>query len=1033
MAEQAVLSPLDQRIIQDSPNPISVDNTPSSQSTNPTNTETTVQASSPSSKEAEVIPKTGRSLRHPLRRSPPPTSGGEAKGPALRVKRSEFMSEPAGQLAVGPDGRLQEGVRPPEYADISEDIMDGFVGNAEFYVTQLIALQNEQTVPPITENGKVLTKYDVMKRQQAQSGIKYVDDEFMLEIFAHKQDGKLAAMSPDEIRNIIKKDPSLLMDLMEVEERMARDILAASGLRAELDHPGHRPDIGTLVQTIDVTDQGAVRSLVNRLGRFLTTSGDEDNRGGGGIPRGTSIALTAPPGAVAGATIGGIAGAAIPGGLGAIGGAALGAALGPVVASTVARLSDRGVVLHLVTDENAGLQSVRQSENIRSVKMLGIDFNDLEASKTIEARQIQALQIIYHRAAFLTALGVPPQNLDALGDQFLHVERQRPENSLYRRDLKIDSYYRDFLAERRSTVEGGPINIIGHGPESIEEQRDLLRRAQEKALADSFTSRLLEKNAQPENHIQRLEEAIKLRDHPDFKDSRAREATKEKERLGSDRTEIENDATTLTDYQSEIQSATAERQKLADTLSRLRRNGVALGDFDATINSLYETISGSVVGETMVPDENGRLIPIPPLADKSRLYQKHISDDTRDIAPQNKPTESDADYKERRAKEIKIIEDRYKDEDSRITSQRRVVESAIERLEAMRRSADSLTQQAQSSEKTRTALRLLADIEQAKVLIDSAGGLQADLDSTMTSINSNPSGWPAEENADNRHLVRLAFIADRTLNAMRADPSIYAFESEFETITVTAPAAQKISPEQLRALDIESLKELPAVASAGYSQAQIEAAKKWAMAQLDFTQRSIQEEIRTTQAAERIQKNQIDSIDTTGEQAKLKLVLDMYKDTPQIEARATQAIISNIGDHKLEDSTQIPAADAQRLGYTEAEVVSGLPRNVLEIIQILTDYQNSGDRNGKFQQIWTSLGQNPDERIERISTFLTNALGTKLAPHGLTPRTARIRSQVEIFSLRLANSTRENIILYNDFASDMDKVINEFLIWSKAI
>ena len=128
----------------------------------------------------------------------------------------------------------------------------------------------------------------------------------------------------------------------------------------------------------------------------------------------------------------------------------------------------------------------------------------------------------------------------------------------------------------------------------------------------------------------------------------------------------------------------------------------------------------------------------------------------------------------------------------------------------------------------------------------------------------------------------------------------------------------------------------------------------------------------------------------------------------------------------MENINPVQAADKVE-GYTDAEIASTLPRNMLEIINILTNYKNADDPNGEFQKIWTTLGGNalgPD----RLLGILERSLGRRLDP---APAGAPLT--MDTFSARLQQTVHNNNIDAGRFGESTIGMVREFNTWSKSI
>ncbi len=934
----------------------------------------------------------------------------EPAGPSVRFAAHHFKDSVPNLPATTPDNRdRSKGVTPPETVEFSRELVDGFRGFTESYVKRLIDLENR------TISGTQERVYDRMKQLQRTSGQNYAEDDFMLDVFAptNPQTGIRTLKSATEINALIAGHPQMIQSLMIVAERYARDALATAGLRAEMRAEGHRTNPDDLDRVIDFPiDQGPLNAGVRRVIDWLRTPANANGRGGPGLRRWQSLLRTTA--AVGVAT--GIGGEP----LGVIGVASVPVALG-------ARwLTHNGVRLALVRDTGVLAQAQTEGEQMRGSYLIGVNSqNPLESTRLGNAVQ-EAIQIVYMRAEYMRVLGVPPQNLDALSEQFLNVHNQRPEET--------DDSMRNEVMHRFEELGGRTTGI------TLEQQRNIFRRAQEQAIVHRFEQLRTKPII---NESERLTQAIAARQVGEGGEegailvARKRDATERKQRLTEDRTDLEDKVTLLTAYQQKLETARSAQQAVDGFISEITRTGTVTppANFDEAIIRLRETLNIPGTAATMVPDENGRLVPVPALVDKElQVSQAKAAEITAIPVPPGGPT--DPAYIAR----VEGVNRAYVSREQDVAGLRTIVQGAIRRLQNLERTAANARQEALNSQETTSASTTLTEFDQAfarlqpAITAAAATPTGATYDSVMQEAN-NANLWPPEDNylPENRNLVRQALAQRKTTNNMQANIANYVtLDASYRAIVLNPNPAQRISAEQLRALSLEELgrraNQLGIPPGAGRDLA-LQQAQQLATLQLEYLQRAIQEENRIIQDQETVLDRRIRRVNPENEIAQLNMVLEMNNGRDRIYERANQAWMTPEQRTRLEDITHLNPATARTEGYTEAEANSGLPRNALEILNLLTGYQDNPDRNGKFQQIWTNLGADPALLIR----ILNSAFEGRLVPPAVLPLGVPAPAPIDEFSTRFRESVQAHAITAASFGRGASRMIDGFNAWSKTI
>lgn len=949
----------------------------------------------------------------------------EATGPTVRFATHQFKDTLSNMPAISENGRERAtGVTPAEYVEFSKEFVDGMRGFAESYVQKLINMNRT-----VDMGGRRVNLYEEMKRVQAEIGQAYVEDDYMLDLFApaDAQTGVRKLKSPAEINTLISTDPEIIQNLMVAAERYARDVFAAAGIRAEMRGEGHRSDLTDLPYTFDFPiDQGPLNVAVRRFIDWLDAPTNRGGRGNAGLRRYQAIAGTTVPGAWVGAG----AGAAVAGPIGALAGGAAGVAFGPVVAATIRRLAQNGVRLTMVRDQGVLGLAQRPGEWMRGVYLLGIDSHDRARSTGRESALQQATQIVYLRAEYMRGLRVPPQQLDALSEQFLNVPGQTAEHT--------DETMRNEIMQRFRELGGWDHRL------SLMDQREIYRRAQEKAMIHRFEQLIAKGQTSTVNEVDRLNQAIAARrvgeggvEGPILA-ARKREDTERKQKLTEDRTSLEGKGTTLISYQQKLEAARNAEQAVDGFISEISRTGVAAppGNFDEAIRWLTETMTIPGTAATMVPDENGRLVPVPALADRVVQLANNKAAEIAAI-PVPPAGRTDPAYLER----VGGINRKYEPLEQQITELRNIVQGAIRRLRALDRTAANARQEALASQETTNASTTLAEFNQAFIRLyptitaAAAAGAGINYETLIREIN-NLGIWPPEDNdlPENRLLIHQALAQNNAAYNMQINiPNHNILYASFMTATQNPVIAQRISAEQLRALSVEELYRRANQVGIPQTAARdriIREAQEYAAHQFEYTQRAIQEENRIIQGQETVLERRIRNVNPENEIAQLEMVKAIKED--DVKARAVQTWIDTDKRSELEDEALINAYPqaARAQGYTDAEIKSRAPRNILEILHILTGYQDDPDRAGRFQQITRDIDL--DTLVVMLNRSFAEQLRYSPDPPGSLPLPPGA-TNVQVFARRFRNSTQANSINGANFGRSMKRLIAEFNAWSRTI
>ncbi len=955
--------------------------------------------------DVHVITEKGRSPVEPSTGSQPAV---QPEGPRVQIPRHEVREGLMGLPAMGPGNRsVTEGVRPSETVVLKSEVVTGLQDFAIAYAQKLIDMQGLE----VMVGGNKVNAYDAMKRQQSALGISYLEDEALLASFTEDNNGKRQLKSPDQVREIISSHPQMMENIMVVAERYARDTLAALGLRAQMQRPGSRTDLRDVAEIIDFpTDQGKVREVLNRLSDALRK---RESSGGRIGPR-TSLRAAIEdlePIAAGGAAFGGVSGLIVGGALGsfpgaiagALKGATAGAAGGTTLGATVGRTFREGPRLILTKDQDIAGEAARAGEDLRAKYLLDVDPIHPERSTAAGDAKNEAVGIIMLRWEYMANLGVPRERMDALSIDFLNnPDGIRPEES--RLKLQNEIFHR---FEANGGMAGGLTPT---------QRRDIYRNSQQEAIMGRFGDYFRERQREGRDRGQLLADAITARGEGGTAlRSRISGAEEEQQKLQADKASLEGNGQSVAGYRGKVKEVETAKSDLSELVSRTVVPGAAaFASAEDAIGAIERTISDTGGPANITIFLDGRSHNIGNIAQREQAADAaFVSEQTRiaGLPPkaQDKAIEAANNMYERRMRPIH--------EDSQKLDQ------AILKIKELSQRAKALEEHALASPEVTAGAKITEDIAAAETTLTGWGIPQTTIDAgdyaaILAAVNTqnaaNPAnGWPESEDrvAENRLMVRRAIVQARAREAERNDAALGPMEADFNTVH-----ARGITVEQLTILNLDELERRNVAAGAPVAGARAEAerAQAWAKGKLKYLEDSIKEENSRIQTAESAQARIIRNVDMATEIAQLTMVKEIYDNRGRVKSKAAEAYFLSDQRAVLEDVGHVTAG---REGYTAAEQASNLPRNVLEVLNILTDYQNAADRNGAFQQIWKNLGSNPD----LLMTRLENAFG--------------VRSRdIDAFARRLRNQLRTRATAGSDFGRTVgENAVNEFTEWGLSI
>jgi hypothetical protein len=906
---------------------------------------------------------------HPF--TPSSREASTAKGPTVSFKREEFSTRIAGQPNVSRDGKhVEEGVSPPEEVTFSKETIDGLRGFASGYTQRLLDLQSGGSEAAA-----------IYRAIEADQGGIYGVDRVMLDTFAPRdpKTGERKLLDGSKINENLTANPQIMESVSIAMERYISDCLAAVHLRVRMEIPGNRTNVDRLARTIHLPmDRGSVNDAAHRLTRWLGEPYQHVGR-----DTGHTNVLMAGGTVGVGGTVGAIGGGVLAGPVGLGLGAEIGGiAAGIAGATFVGRVFRPGIGVRFVEDQAIG---VLPAEQARAQYFLKINPNNPLQSTDIGNRMQEVYQLLYTRTQYMRAIGVDGQNLDALSEQWIYNEGQRAEETGDKMRIRVQEQYEpartQYLAEHH-LAPGTVLTLAQQREVYRQAQRDVLLRTFQEARAARGRAAMAESL---ESSITRIEAAITGRgENGEIVQARTREATAERGRFETDRTANGETEGNLTRYQAKLREVEAARIEFAREAGRIT---VPAGlDVMLALRRARDEVSAprAPVPVVELPDGATRTQIDNPRGELARIQQE-INRDIANIRPQQRGEDFEA-YRSRRRGEEEDIRTQHQSRIDELNRQRQLITDAMTHLQELQNTINTKVQEAtpSTSESSAdanagtTSLREIQDAYERIVAmltpaVGPAAPLNLDFNPLMQDINGY-GGWPENENnlPENRLLVHRAIIRQRTINQMHDAaiiPNFAVLEAAFENFTNNPVAGLRISPEQLRAMSVDQLVQLAldrgwapgAGGAAPVWRPELENAKRWADQILERTLVAAQEEDRIIDTAITEQDRRIRNEDTELQTAQLTMIKNILNDADKLPERANVAISDDVHRRNLIDIRPVTVAANQGEGYTAAEEASRLPRNVLEVIDILTGYQNpaTGDRNGAFDRIWRNINANP--------------------------------------------------------------------------
>lgn len=957
------------------------------------------------------------------------------KGPPIPVNSLDVSNRMVGVPNVDRNGHLREGEKAPEIIGIPEEVVDGVRGFIQTFTQRLLDMKHDMKDPNTWRD-----EYPLMKEELGRGGnFSYGEDEFMLEMFTKKNAaGAEEIKSAEEINQMLKENPDLIDDTMIWLERMGEEIGAAEGIRPVFRGEKYTfdPATGRTIRT--GADAGPIRKAGNALMEYLRAHPGEMDRG----PRGIGIrqlhldpthlewiATLGASGAIVGGALGSIGGP-----IGASFGAVAGGAAAPVVLSSVADLFADGVIIDLVDAPELRTQSQRLGEARRARFLYGVDPNagpNVPSPRRAFARD-EMLAIIYLRAAYMKALDVPAQNLEPFSSSFVYG----PDLAHPSEPEVIDNKTRNQIIEVWKTMEG-PI------APTPADRRDIYKRAMEFVMLESKLPRmLLELKPTDNDPLTRLAEQKKAftPGTPEFK-TRVKSTQEEIQLLSEkDGPALVERRSHIAGYETALRTIESKSKELEAALDSIQRGGVRIGDLPTTIAALRLLATGAapaggaaaVAGlDITLPDENGAPINIRLISyERARINKAWAS---TKIRPQQ-PGELIKDFNTRYDRE-KIAQDNYFTEQLRNLNGREdpqlpsshlvIITKTIRKLTELQTQINTAEREAASSTASDQGNQAAREINEAYGIATAMPGGAAlpatltdalksgDIRLVMSEINAAGIWGTSENTLPQRRLQAWEAITQTRANElMKTNPTMAAWEGNFNTVRAT-----NITPDQLRAFSVAELTALPL--AAGLTTAQLTDAKNWATTQIGFVSRALNEQSqRITERSERL-NNEI-SVAPEALLARIDITENLIKDRGdgKIYARTVSELTDPRTRAHLLDTTPVSPATG---GITQAEITSGLPRNILELLNILTNYRNKPNSGAEFQKIWTALGGNAD----RLVPLVMRGFWNYIAPPGPVTATSLADGiSTSINSRRLTSANMKEPI---------SETINEFDRWTSLI
>ena len=898
----------------------------------------------------------------------------QVTGKVKIYRTEEFMRGAVGMTAI--DGSARErlsGSMPPEKTEFRAETIQSLIGTARAHTRRLIAMNEPGSFAP------GISQYQHMKDLQQARGFDYAEDGFMLELFSRTVGGQRVMKTDAEISDLMVNHPKMIESMTLILERNARDTLAALGLRAETIHPGNRIDTTRLARVIDLpVDQGGARGAINRATEWAVSPSQEGGRNTPhtNLRRATLGGLTS----IAGGAVVGAVGGAIAG----PGGVVVGGVVGAFGTLEGLRSLRQGVRIALVHDEHVLAQARSTSEAYRARIFLGVDpAANHEASYMLEPAYTEAIRAIYLRSEVMQAMHVPAQQLDAFSEQYINNPGHRPEDTGLDMLISIRERYDQLLEQNPPPAGLTQLQLL-------DGQRNFYRRAYEQVLIERLRSvRTSETIRTAEEETKLLNKAIEGRAEGGvIRTAAVREPKAASERLTTDGTRITETGRTLTAYQDRLRAVNEATANLNRALARINRGGATLSYQDAIVALTRARISppggGPAFVQIEVTDPTTNTVELIGnylnLTEAEATRQRDI--DRKAARPARAGYTSNQAYDKDVIASDAQVDLRFESEFEQIRVQKKLISDTLKELTDLNAAVVAASgaaipsAEATSAEAT-TGARTLAEINQAyervRTILAPAGGgaaptaINLDFTTLMHDV-STANRWNERESnqPENRELVHRAIIQQRMINQMHdatVIPNNGALDTSFTNLTNNPVLGRRINAEQLRAMSMVQIvqrdAELATAAGGAVTpQDDLERARQWAMQQVEQTQASIQEEARLVSEAREAQERIIRNQDFEAQTRQLELIRAINSGRAGINERAGTAYFVAETRARLLDNTPL-APNTE--GYTLQENASGLPRNVVEIVNILTNYQGAGDpgKGEAFQSFIDTLNSDP--------------------------------------------------------------------------
>lgn len=543
------------------------------------------------------------------------------------------------------------------------------------------------------------------------------------------------------------------------------------------------------------------------------------------------------------------------------------------------------------------------------------------------------------RKKFFVSMGFPEKNIDALPEQFIYQGDDFPEQLRSKINMEVYQRYRDIM----------PI-----GPSRIEDRITVFHAARQQVMVEyleSFTSGKAVFNRE----LQAAAGAIDAKIAARTGDGEAIKA--QKDRLNNTKKAVDEDKTTVdetktgayTPYETKLKEIRDLQRQYDEAFTAVPGANAA-----AKVAYLTDQLSNFGVAGTFAQryrDYNTRYAAALTLA-RSRitLGPRASADEVR---------AADAKAREEADTLFEVEAARLNQERERLINQYKALSDTPNQLSELQRQFSEATEVVRNVAENIVALQT----EYATLTGWGLTNVQLETETVeqlLARINAMapPAGWPAaDNNRDNRNRVLNAMLHARAEAAANRDPNRAARLPNFATLT--NPAQLNISEHQLRIMSVDQL-----VAEVGTrwnvawgtapTAAEIRRAKDEAMQRFE-----VRNEAHTrlstaiNRESERIGR-QIENPAVGPELQRLQVVKDAMDRQGAVFANAAD-VIERIADFNMNPIT------ADR--YTAAEVALAQPRGYYELMNILFNYQNRGDREAYFRKISTAL---PPQQLANV-------------------------------------------------------------------